>query len=362
MLNDDNGIKRIAKDNVITTDESCEILGRTRQQLNNYVRNGDIEIFKPTKNGNLFWRPDVYRLAHMIHKKRVREHHEILGGTTGQAYEAIEKLKLNPNEISEIYVFFLHNDAIQRDFYNLCAVEMPDTLIEVEAPRFVVIMNDGTEHWLEGFTCGYGGVGPSGTEDTLVRWGIIDKRGDDGVDGRIWNSSILHIVREENEWNFITEESCYRYVENRLEGNHWDEIGVSFYYFNQKLVLTQENLYRSIMDRKRAIPTELLLKYIDFIPQPSTVQFLSYDTAIETGHFSVSFSKTIAYQIIIKDVMDRELWIQYPFEEIPNEKQHNMKELLEMLGMEVEDASFIEKAKQWFSAKPRWINKTYSRR
>ena len=84
-MNDYNGFKKIAQQNVLSTDETCEILGRTRQQLNNYVKSGSLEILKSTKNGNLFWRPDVYYLAKQIHKERIRHHHEILGGSTSRA-------------------------------------------------------------------------------------------------------------------------------------------------------------------------------------------------------------------------------------------------------------------------------------
>ena len=53
-MNDYNGFKKIAQQNVLSTDEACEILGRTRQQLNNYIKSGRLEILKSTKNGNLF--------------------------------------------------------------------------------------------------------------------------------------------------------------------------------------------------------------------------------------------------------------------------------------------------------------------
>lgn len=169
-MNDYNGFKKIAQKNVLSTDETCEILGRTRQQLNNYVKSGSLEILKSTKNGNLFWRPDVYYLAKQIHKERIRHHHEILGGSTSQAYQAAKNLNLNPREISEIYVFFEEKDAIEKDFYYLDTLETPDTLIAIHAPNFVIIMEDETEYWFDGFNCGYGGEGPSGTEDILDYW------------------------------------------------------------------------------------------------------------------------------------------------------------------------------------------------
>ena len=136
-MTDYNGLKKIAQQNVLSTDEACEILGRTRQQLNNYIKSGRLEILKSTKNGNLFWRPDVFFLSKQIHQERIREHHEILGGSTSQATQAAKNLNLNPREISEIYVFFEEKDAIEKNFYCLETLETPDTLIAIQAPNFV---------------------------------------------------------------------------------------------------------------------------------------------------------------------------------------------------------------------------------
>lgn len=352
IMNDYNGFKKIAQQNVLSTDETCEILGRTRQQLNNYVKSGSLEILKSTKNGNLFWRPDVYYLAKQIHKERIRHHHEILGGSTSQAYQAAKNLNLNPREISEIYVFFEEKDAIEKDFYYLDTLETPDTLIAIHAPNFVIIMEDETEYWFDGFNCGYGGEGPSGTEDILDYWGILEKT-TDNFRNFIASTSILHIINENNTWTFYKEKSHYR-----LNDELCDQIKVRLYSFNQKLILTQEN---TNFHYTNSISTEILSKYIDFIPQPVSVEFLSQERALESGHFSVAFSKTILYQIIIKDITDRELWIEYPFEIIPPKEQQSMLELLNMLDINITDKSFIEKAKQWFGAKPRWINHKYTK-
>lgn len=53
-------LKHISQTNILTTEEVCKVLGRTRQQLSNYVKNGDIPILKKEANGNLFWRADVF--------------------------------------------------------------------------------------------------------------------------------------------------------------------------------------------------------------------------------------------------------------------------------------------------------------
>lgn len=351
-MTDYNGLKKIAQQNVLSTDEACEILGRTRQQLNNYIKSGRLEILKSTKNGNLFWRPDIFLLSKQIHQERIREHHEILGGSTSQATQAVKNLNLNPQEISEIYVFFEGKDAIEKNFYCLETLETPDTLIAIQAPNFVVIMKDETEYWFDGLNCGYSGEGPSGTETILDYWGIL-KKSKDNFTNFIKSTSILHIINDNNTWTLYKEKSHY------LSNDElYDRIKIHLYSFNKKLVLTQENASQSYTN---SVPLEILTKYIDFIPQPVSIEFLSKEKALESGHFSVAFSKTILYQIIIRDITDRELWIEYPFEIIPPKEQQSMLDFLHMLDIKITDKSFIEKAKQWFGAKPRWINHIYTK-
>ena len=44
-MNDYNGFKKIAQQNVLSTDEACEILGRTRQQLKMGIFFGALTFF-----------------------------------------------------------------------------------------------------------------------------------------------------------------------------------------------------------------------------------------------------------------------------------------------------------------------------
>ena len=51
-----DGVRLAALKNILTTEETCNILERSRQQLNNLIKGGDITVFKSTTNGNLFMR------------------------------------------------------------------------------------------------------------------------------------------------------------------------------------------------------------------------------------------------------------------------------------------------------------------
>lgn len=65
------------------------------------------------------------------------------------------------------------------------------------------------------------------------------------------------------------------------------------------------------------------------------------------------------YQVVIKDLSDRELWLNYPFDNLPEKKQHSMKELMDVLGVKVEEQTTSEKILSWLSQKPRNIYKEY---
>lgn len=54
------------QEEILTTEETCELLGRTRQQLNNYIRKGEIAAVKVTTNGNLFLKDDVVALKNRV--------------------------------------------------------------------------------------------------------------------------------------------------------------------------------------------------------------------------------------------------------------------------------------------------------
>lgn len=53
-------------DNIVTTEEACEIIGRTRQQLITIIKKGHIPVAKKTTNGNIFLKDDILFYKHWI--------------------------------------------------------------------------------------------------------------------------------------------------------------------------------------------------------------------------------------------------------------------------------------------------------
>lgn len=354
-----DGVRLAALKNILTTEETCNILERSRQQLNNLIKGGDITVFKSTTNGNLFWRPDVYELLRKINRERPREIHAILGCSTDKSWEEYKELNLDKEEIDQIFVFFSHRDAILKNFYNIVEVEMPDSLTMVEAARFIIVMNDGTEYWFDGFTCGYSGQGCGGTENVLSDLGVLEK-GKKNINPIISSSRMLHFWKDNNEWKHegsasITEE---HHIDSFSEENL---LGIEecFYRYNGHLVLTQGARYKRVLGEVPEPSREVLFKSLYFVPNPVSVEFLSKEEALNTGHFENRYGETILYQVVIRDLSDRELWLNYPFDNLPEKKQHSMKELMDVLGVKVEEQTTSEKILSWLSQKPRNIYKEY---
>lgn len=58
-MNENMDARELAFENVISTEEACKIIGRTRQQLYNLIMKGDIEPLKCISRTNMFWKPDI---------------------------------------------------------------------------------------------------------------------------------------------------------------------------------------------------------------------------------------------------------------------------------------------------------------
>ena len=355
-----SGEKAFAKTNVLSTEETCKILGRSRQQLNNLIKNNNIEVFKALSNSNLFWRPEVYELLRKLNREKSRVLHEVYGYSTSQALEAFYALNIDKEKVEEVYVFFYQRDAISKNFYNIVEIEMPNTLTSIEGPRFVIVMEDGEEYWFEGLTCGYAGTGCHGTETVLSELGILVKqRG--SINSIISDNRMIHFFRNDDRtWNHVGEPSIYE--EHRIDFiSEENLLGIeeNLYRYNGCLVLTQGARFQSVYGGMPEPSKEVLFKSLYFVPNPVSVEFLSEKDAINTGHYQTIYGETVLFQIVIKDISDRELWLNYPFEKISQKKQHNMRELLTTLGVQIEEQSITDKFLDWLNLRPRNIYRHY---
>lgn len=356
---DTDGLRLAAWKNVLTTEETCSILNKSRQQLYNHVKAGDIEVFKVTSNGNLFWRPDVYELMAKIRREHVRQPHKIYGGGTSKAIEAFQELaeQIDMEQVSEVMVFFNPKDAIAKDFFNIEGAEVPDTLIPLESARFIIVMEDGEEYWMEGLTCGYYGAGSKKTVAILNELGI--DKSVPSLEKVIYDHKYVHLWKEEDGWDYCTEG---QQDDEMSSWKEYDDISIKadFYLFNGSLVLTQAIRYGNMFGGTESLAKEILFKSSSFIPEPTYIELLSKDDALDTGHFQMICGDTIVYQVIIRDVSGKELWLNIPLDGMDtimfSKKPHNMQDLFKNLGIEVEGEpkSLPRRMFDWLQKKPRF--------
>lgn len=353
-MGSEDGLRQIAYDNVLSTEETCRTLNRSRQQLNNYVKDGKLKVLKSMGKSNLFWKPDVYEFIRELNRERPREKHTIYGTSSEDAIRAFHSLNINKDEVQEVYIFFDQRDAAQYNFYNVIDVEMPNTPTRIDAARFVIIMKDGEEFWLNSLTCGYSGIGCGASETVLYELGIEET--DKGYNPRVERYRICHYYREDDMWSFEGHESPMDEALDSVWKNKDEHIlGVesSLFRYNGKLVLTQGARYRKSFFGEKDVEEpslRLLATSLYYVPNAVSVEFLRKEEAMATGHYEVVLSDTLIYQIIIRDASDRELWLTYPFEDIPVKKRYNVVQLMQMLGVDTEGkaekSSFIA---NWFN-------------
>ncbi len=105
--------------------------------------------------------------------------------------------------------------------------------------------------------------------------------------------------------------------------------------------------------------SEILFKSIHFTPNPVSVEFLSREEALQTGHYNVRGSRQCIYQIIIRDISDRELWLNYPFEQMPDERSQSMRDLFRKIGFsEIPNETKHKKLAHFLGLKPKVVTKT----
>lgn len=353
--NSNDGMRKLAEINVLSTEQTCEILNRTRQQVNNLVHVGDIIPLKKMSRCNLFWKPDILNYAEYKYAKNKDEHHEIIRVAPHKAITEFERLGISGKKIDEIFIYFDSKDAIEDNFFNLLGPTDKNTLIPVEAPTFVVIC-DSCEYWFSGINCGYAGVGPRSTEELLIHLGILIKE-EEKVNSIISDSSIIYISRDNDEWTIETKESYFRNAEKE---DSYGETLAHLYHYNQKLVLACEN--NNLFDCWNERTSAYLSRYADFMHSPTTIEFLSYEEALNSGHFTIIFNNTIVFQIIIRDAFGKELWLPHPSEERINLRNPSIQDVLCINGIELDKENFTEKVNRWLGIKVRLLNRIHRKK
>lgn len=343
-------LKEFIKKNIMFGSEVSELLGVTKQQVNRLARSGKIDIVKEGPNAFLFMREDV--LAYMEEKRKNNLEKKITVIETGNTRNAITYFEQMPDydKIRSVDIYFDRADAILDGHYKSRERVQSNTLVRIVAPTCVITYENDEEYWFDGLNCGYGGEGPRGSREVLKQLGVPEEKLD-----LLLFSKWVKCYRETDGWDVINKRRVYNTED--------DDLGVSMCMFNDNLVLVQKKMSKYQMDTN---PAAFLEKYCYFIPQPVSVTFMSREEARRTGHYSDFSLHAAVYQVIIKDISGRELWLDIPVAtDRPISKQQDLQNLLAEMGMGFSPESsekFSEKILSWLRVEPRVIDKlTYSK-
>lgn len=309
--------------NVLSTAESCNYLGVSRQTLNQYLKEGKIEPVKTMPNGMLFLREDIVHLMEEQYKKRnahnMLQKRKIIGdGSTSKSLSYIMD-NITLNDIICVRVYFNTSDAVLDGYYLSPNEYIKNKLTYVEAPNFIITLNNGEEIWLNGLLCGYNGEGPRGTECILQQLKI-----DDNKIEKLFSSYIIEYKRCDEGWE------CTTFDKRSNIGEEDERPDICL--FNNNLVLLQyERLFRY-----KADDTILFYnRYKNFLSTPKTLTVYTRNKAIETGHYDLTLlDDTLYYQVIIKDIVGREIWLRCNInEDIPIYKNEKLLQILKAHGI-----------------------------
>lgn len=340
------------KENMLFTSEVCKILGVSRQQISNLVKQGKLSPLKENANAAIFLKSDID--AYIAEKMLWNIHYknEIIGnGNTFHSRKHFDLIEELHDEIVEVHLYFHNQDAMFDGYYTLQGRYQRNTLLGLEAPTCVMKLADGKEYWYNGFNCGYGGTGPNGSYDALIKLKVPE-----ALAKRLFYTEKISFYKVGETWEMVNRAGSI------TESNYLDlDCNICLYNDILVLVQTKEEKYKKEKKYK-----DFLEKYSFFIPKPIEITFFSREEALDTGHYISTFRHSTIYQIVIKDASGNELWLDYQFDEnLPIKKQQNIEEIMKKIGIEIpkNKESLSKRIKEWLNIVPMITDKiTYRKK
>jgi len=347
--------KEYISSNICTTTEASEFLGLTRQMITIYVNQGRLVPLKSTSSGAIFYKPDLVKLNEERYKERKlineKTERQIYGyGNTGQSLESFDAMVTDKQSVTSVRLYFNETDAIEDGFY--FAPDMCDaTPTPVLGPTCVVKLNNGDELWFGGFNCGYNGTGPHGSMTILQQIGV-----DEDMAIQLQRAAVIEFFKECDSWD-------YQILKLRDLNTHDDSLLLHdmmshYYLYNGNLVLAFHD-YGRFVRAWDALPEQLLEVNHRFIPNPVAAEILSKEYAISSGHYMINFGSQTLFQVVLKDISGKEIWLPCRVDEnVPVTRQDSIKDILRKCGINISLKQTIKEVLQhWLNIHPRIVHK-----
>lgn len=327
--------------NVLLTGEVGELLGVSKQQVSNLVKQGKIKPFKYNANSSLFLKSTIDEYMAKKLSKNMYRKNEIIGeGNTFKTRKHFDSIKESHKNIQEVHLYLNSQEAIFDGYYCLEGHYQRDALLRLDAPTCVLKLDNDEEIWYDGFNCGYGGTGPNGSYRLLIELGVVDE-----LASQVFKTSKLSFYKTHSEWEMVNRTTS-------ISNKDYPVTDSNIYMYNDRLVLVQNRPEKHKLDTQYE---EFIDKYSFFIPRPVEIAFLSREEALNTGHVIANCNYCGVYQIIIKDISGSELWLDYKLNENQSiSKQQNLESILKKIGITIPEnkETLSERIKNWLGIAP----------
>ncbi|QNR65325.1 hypothetical protein IAQ67_15620 [Paenibacillus peoriae] len=353
MIKDQNTFKLFLKNNLLYASEVTKILEISRSTLSLLKKNGELPAVIESTSGDIFLKQDVR--AYLDRKNKLAS----TNLPTPKFHDT--KTELNQDELQQnlakmgrietIYAYFDQDDAIIDGFYFIDDDKQLGALKWLQAPRLILIDEYGEQYWLHCGTAGYIGGGSRRTEEILQSLPSEGPAAVPEIPGElielIFKHHIVKFVLDGIEWRCYPKQSMF------LTKNLKEKVPASLYWYNDHLVLLQMTTPNG-EDNEDTM--QMLKHYSEFIKNP--VSFIFYpniEEAMKVDRFNPTdslFNSPEVYQLIIKDISGRELWLALDiYSQSPFHKPQSLKALLEYCGFNVNEQGISGRFIEWLKVR-----------
>lgn len=320
-------VKKILEEDVLFTAEAGQLLGITPQAVHSLVNRKKLTPIRSSAGGHLFYRRDVEDLLVKKNYMPQLTPREIIGhNITHKCTDYLETLPPESfNDVVGVSIYEYEYDAVRDGYYTPeeDCYQQDSRLVATKSPSFVLHYENGSELWLKGLNCGYGGTGPNGSITVLTeKLGVPQDLAE-----LVYAYSVVKYSRmDDGTWIVDTHEG------SPCDANRNPHI--NYYISEGHLVvgITVDPNEKEVDWRRDYLP--YMAPFL--APQPSA-SIKSREQAIATGQVEYySSGRKKVYQVVLTGSAGNEIWLDIPLDEKTRfSKQSNLVSLFAELGLPV---------------------------
>ena len=320
-------VEQVLKEDVLFTAEVAQMLGISSSAVNNMIYRKKLIPIRSTSGAHLFYRGDIEDIINGKVSMPYLKPKEIIGHNI--THKCIDYLDTLPSEsfvaVVGVSIYAYEFDAVRDGYYTPeeDCYQQDSRLVATKSPSFVLHYESGSELWLKGLNCGYGGTGPNGSIAVLTgKLGVPQDLAE-----FVYSYSVVKYSRmDDGTWIVDTHEG------SPCDANRNPHI--DYYVSEGHLIvgITVDPNEKEVDWRRDYFP--YMAPFL--APQPSA-SIKSREQAIATGQVEYySSGRKKVYQVVLTGSAGNEIWLDIPLDENTRfSKQSNLVSLFAELGLPV---------------------------